>query len=123
MVDWKPAFLEALATTGNIAGSAKLAGITRQNAYVAKKDDPEFAASWNEALDQAMDDLEGSAYARAKESSDVLTIFLLKAHRPQKYRDNIRHEHDGSVVVRVEYADHDHDYLTAAAPGPEADQE
>lgn len=116
MTDWKPKFLEQLSLTGNVTGSAEAAGITRQNAYLSKKDDPEFATAWADAIDQAMDDLEASVYRRAKADSDVLAIFLLKAHRPAKYRENVKHEHGGGVTVRVEYVDHDHDYLAEAAP-------
>jgi hypothetical protein len=35
--------------------------------------------------------------------SDLLLIFLLKAHRPQKYREKVQPEHTGDVTARVIY--------------------
>ena len=50
-----------------------------------------------------------------KKYSDVLLIFLLKAHRPEKYRDNVRHEHSGPgggpIPAKVE-----HDLAADLAP-------
>ena len=37
--------------------------------------------------------------ATIKKSSDVLTIFLLKAHNPEKYRDNSKVELSGSLEL------------------------
>ena len=71
---------------------------------------------WDEALKQAVDLLEGEARRRAtgirrevwyagevvgEESvySDTLLIFLLKAHRPAKFRDNVKMEHSGGMEV------------------------
>lgn len=36
-----------------------------------------------------------------REYSDTLMIFLLKAHRPEKYRDRHQVEHTGNVVIEV----------------------
>jgi hypothetical protein len=33
------------------------------------------------------DDLEAEAFKRAREGSDTLLVFLLRAHRPERYRD------------------------------------
>ena len=33
------------------------------------------------------DDLEAEAFKRAREGSDALLMFLLRAHRPERYRD------------------------------------
>lgn len=37
------------------------------------------------------------------EYSDTLMIFLLKAHRPEKYRENIKHEVSGEIISVLEY--------------------
>ncbi len=37
------------------------------------------------------------------EYSDVLAMFLLKAHRPEKYREKVEHQHTGQVVHTLEY--------------------
>jgi len=41
---WKAHFFTAFETTGNITGSAALAGVTRQAVHYARKHDPAFAA-------------------------------------------------------------------------------
>ena len=55
--------------------------------------------------DDACDVLEVIAWRRANASSDLLLIFLLKAHRPEKYRETIRQEHTGAagVPLRVDH--------------------
>ena len=110
---WKPSFLEALRTTGNATVAAKTAGIDRANAYKARRRSKVFARQWNEAIEHAVDLLEKEARRRAEEGvqepiyykgelvghirkySDALMMFLLKAHRPDKYRDNIKVDHAG----------------------------
>jgi len=93
--------------------------ISRITAYSAKKVNPEFAAAWENALQEGIDLLEEKARQRAfegiernvyyqgkvvgkqKEYSDGLTMFLLKAHRPERYRDyqSIDLNHKGGVLV------------------------
>jgi len=43
---------------------------------------------WDDAVDAAVDALAAEARTRAFDGSDVLLMFLLKAHRPQVYRDH-----------------------------------
>lgn len=93
--DWQPVFLKVLSTTANVRASCKAAGIVRTYAYAAREADPDFAAAWNNALEDATDDLEEVARRRAKRVSDTLLIFLLKAHRPEKFRETVRNEHVG----------------------------
>lgn len=42
-----------------------------------------------------LDDEGKQQYATMKEYSDTLAIFLLKAHNPEKYRDNMKVQHTG----------------------------
>lgn len=90
--EWKPAFLRALANGGNIRAAALAAGVDRHTVYRARAASAEFAKEWDAALEDACDILEAVATERAKASSDTLLIFLLKAHRPEKYREtyNVR---------------------------------
>ena len=106
MTHWKAPFLETLEKTGNITVSAKLVEIDRKTAYNHRDSDEEFAKAWDEALDKAIDLLEfearrrglrgveepvfqgGKEVGRIRKYSDTLLIFLLKANRPHKYRDN-----------------------------------
>jgi hypothetical protein len=73
----------------NITSAAKAAGVSRRMVYYAAEVDEEFKAAWDDTLEGALDALEETAYKRAHEGSDVLTIFMLKAGRPQKYRDPV----------------------------------
>ena len=99
------AFLKTLAETGNVSGATRAAEVSRSHAYTLKAQDPEFAALWEEALGAAVDALEAEARHRAvdgveqphfhqgkvtgsvRKYSDALLMFLLRAHRPEKYRD------------------------------------
>ena len=87
--EWRPTFLLTLRNTGNVRASCQAAGISRKTAYTAKLNAPEFTAQWTEAMADAIDILEAIAVKRAKETSDVLLIFLLKSHRPEIYRETI----------------------------------
>lgn len=87
-----------------------MAKVSTPTAYAHRSDDPEFKARWDDAVEQAIQVLEQEAHRRAAigvrrpvfqsgklvgtvtEYSDTLLIFLLKANRPHKYRDNHRVE-------------------------------
>ena len=93
--NWRPAFLQTLKETGNVLLSCRVAGISRKHAYLTRQRNAAFAAEWADCMDDAIDMLEAIAVQRAKTVSDVLLIFLLKAHRPEVYREtvNLRIEH------------------------------
>lgn len=84
---WHPKFLEILSTTCNVTLSAKGAGVKRQTAYEHYRTQPDFAAEWDDAKEAAVEILEAEAWQRARKVSDTLIIFLLKAHKPAKYRE------------------------------------
>ena len=116
---WRPRFLKALAETGNVAAAARLVGIDRPAVYKSRARSVRFAQKWDEALEEAIELLEAEARRRASSGvvkaiyykgekvgeerhySDTLLIFLLKAHRPLKYRDNVQVEHAGAVEHTV----------------------
>jgi hypothetical protein len=78
--------------TSNVRAASSACGISRMTAYRLRDRDPEFAREWQEAEDDACDLLEAVARERASNGSDTLLIFLLKAHRPAKYRETTRHD-------------------------------
>lgn len=118
--------MDALAKTGNVTDSARAAGVARPHVYEWKRDDPAFAAAWDDALEQAADVMEREALRRAvegtekpifgslgyrmgsgkigqvREYSDTLLIFLLKGARPEKYRERneITGSGGGPIVIR-----------------------
>jgi hypothetical protein len=83
----RAAFLEALARSANVTGACELVGVSRAAVYEWRDGDPEFAAEWDAAVSRGLDGLEDLAVERAKAGSDMLLIFLLKAHRPERYRE------------------------------------
>ncbi len=103
----KEIFLATLALSPNVSQACVAAHISRHTAYEWKKEDEEFAKSWEEVLEASTDSLEIEAKRRAfngvsepvffqgkvcgaiQKYSDTLLIFLLKAHRPEKYREAV----------------------------------
>lgn len=103
--DWVEPFLSALASFGVVTHACKAAKVSRPVVYERKNADPEFAARWRDAVEQAVENLEAEANRRARvgylkpvyqkgalvgkvrEYSDTLLIFLLKGLKPQVYRD------------------------------------
>lgn len=106
-------FLKELRRRANVSAAARKAKVGRRTAYDWYKADPDFAKAWDDALEEAVDGLEEAAWRRARdgtlkpvyqqgrkvgqirEYSDTLTVTLLKAHRPEKYRERQQHELTG----------------------------
>ena len=103
--EWMPAFLVALRNSANVRAACQKAGIDRKTAYNHRDKSDEFRRQWQEALEDACDILEAEAWTRAREKSDLLLIFLLKAHRPAKYRETTRLEHSGPEGKPIELQD------------------
>lgn len=89
-------FLAALAEMPNVARACRMAGVSRVCVYDHRESDAEFASEWEDALQDGIELLEQRAWERAQTDSDTLTIFLLKAHKPDKYRETVRNEHTGA---------------------------
>lgn len=108
--DWKKPFLEVLRVRGIIKDACIAANVDRSTAYRHKESESDFAALWQDALDEAADELEREAWRRAvdgtdkpivhrgvvtgtfKEYSDMLLALLLKANRTAKYAERSRNE-------------------------------
>jgi hypothetical protein len=106
-------FLDHLARTANVTRSAELANVDRPALYKRRKADLEFAKAWDEAVDLGTDALEDEAIRRAHEGvddpvffqgnkcgtirrySDTLLIFMLKARRPDVFKDRTSTELTG----------------------------
>lgn len=102
---WQAKFLELFGFSMNVVLSAKGAGVDRQTIYRERRRNPEFAAAYEEAKQEAIERLEADAYDRAKKASDTLLIFLLKSHKPEVYRENLHQQHSGTVKVIVRRED------------------
>jgi len=108
----KAEFVEALSKIGVIGYAAREVGISRQSTENWRREDPDFAEAVKHALDDAVEVMEREAFRRAaggtgkpitgagqreviRDYSDVLLIFLLKANRPEKYRERYEHQPSG----------------------------
>lgn len=114
-------FLEVLAQSCNVSAACRAAGVGRTTVYQWRDAEPEFAAAWKAAEEEAADRLEAEAWRRGvegvdrpivyqgeitdtfKEYSDRMLEILLKGHRPDKYVDRIKAEHSGSVPVTFNF--------------------
>lgn len=113
---WEDDFLESYAKSGNITLSANQTGIHQNTVRKRRELDAQFAIQMKEAQETAIEILEAAAWHRARdgvkrtkgiyfngrrvgeeivtEYSDTLLIFLLKANKPDKYRETITHRYD-----------------------------
>jgi hypothetical protein len=112
-------FLRVLADTGNVSTAVEIAGTSRTRVYELRNRDTVFAKAWDEAEEQAADALEAEAWRRAVDGvpeplvssgkvvrdddgrplairrySDNLLLALLKARRPERFKDRAVVEHD-----------------------------
>lgn len=94
--NWEKKLLDALARGCSISQSAMLAGVSRSLVYKRSTRSAKFAQKVQDAIEQGTDVLEDEAVRRALAGSDTLLMFLLRARRPEKYRENVRVEHDAS---------------------------
>lgn len=112
--DWKPAWLEAFRETGLVTRACERAKVGRRTVYDARKDE-EFAAAWDAIEAEITEVMEREAFRRAVEGvtepvvsagkhvadvqkySDTLLIFMLKARKPEVYRENVKVEHSGKI--------------------------
>ena len=91
--EWQTTFLRALSEGSTITAAAREAGITRMTAFNHRKADKEFAEAWEQAFEAGTDVLEEVANRRARQHSDMLLLALLKARRPDVYKERIYNEH------------------------------
>lgn len=111
---------------GNVSRAAELAGFSRFTAYEHKKADPEFSARWDAIIEGLADDAEkelhrravkgvmepkfykGKKVANVRKFSDQLLMFMLKAKRPDIYRErmqmdtNVKGSLDVSIVEQID---------------------
>jgi len=104
-----------LSSSGNVTDAARRSCISRREWYKVRKEDPYFAADWDEAVEEYTDHLEAEADRRAVEGvtrqiyfdnkgevigetrnySDTLMIFRLKGLRPEMYKERSANELSG----------------------------
>ncbi len=112
---WSRTFLAELASTSNVAASARKAGVNSSTAYEARRNDPEFNRAWSQALCEGYDYLElellgrlrsgevkpASGTKRGVRSFDNAIAFrLLLAHREAAAQQRaIRDNQDADAIL------------------------
>lgn len=110
----KALFLDALkANCGNVSRAAEVAGVSRVTVYRWRDRNPAVAEAWDNIVIETTEQAEQELYRRAvegvnkpvfqggklvghiREFSDTCLIFLLKARKPQMYRERASVEHSG----------------------------
>lgn len=112
-------FLKQFELTGMVSEAAELTGVSRQTVYMERQRNEDFALAWADVEERSTERMEAEAYRRAVEGvttpmvsagqhvtdvqtySDRLLEFMLKARRPEKYRERVDVNHSGSVEQRV----------------------
>ena len=120
-------FLAALSSGQSVAAAAAAAGFGCRTAYDWRRGDAEFAARWDDAVEEGTDRLEDEALRRAVEGfdkplyyrgtkvgdvrqfSDALLMFLLRGRRPGKYGKYPQHHltdpaNAGDGPIGIDYA-------------------
>jgi hypothetical protein len=96
--------LELIALGHSQTSAARELGISWTTIRSKVDRDPDYAKRFDDANEASIQVLEDECRRRATNGSDLLLIFLLKARRPNVYRDNVRHEHEGRVDLRLQVA-------------------
>ncbi len=98
--------LEEFAKCGRVDLACERVGIDRSTHYNWMRMEPEYAAAFQVARQQAIDYLEDMAHKRATDDdqpSDRLLEFLLKGLRPDVYGDRMKAEHSGPAGGPVQH--------------------
>jgi ABC-type nitrate/sulfonate/bicarbonate transport system substrate-binding protein len=78
-----------MAKKGTVWQACTAAKVTRSFVYEYRKASPGFLLAWEDALEDYRDGLEAVADKRARRTSDRMLEVLLKANRPEKYKDRV----------------------------------
>lgn len=92
-------FLDQLEVGSSVSFAAAAADGAVRNFKNWRRDDPDFAADWDEAIETGTDFIEDAATDRALKKSDPLMIVMLKARRPEKYDRGGKLELSGGISV------------------------
>ncbi len=105
-------FLEALRITWSVKEAARAVGVRSQALYSWRKRDKAFAEAWDETLARGTDALDdeaarsdpeghldpafddGVACVTVRKTGDRILMCLLKAHRPERYKEHHGFEHE-----------------------------
>ncbi len=95
---WRGLFLDTLAETSNVSAAARIAGINPSRAYKVRREEPEFADLWTEALVEGYQHLEMETLHRLRMGTSkddnkfdaANALRLLALHRESVAREKAR---------------------------------
>ena len=120
LLAWVPPFLEALSEGLNVREACRRAGTHPSTVYNHRAADEAFRACWNRAMERGTELLEQEAVRRAyhgvekpvfykgeqcgtvQDYSDSLLMFVLRARRPELYRDKDRADTNVNITTNVQ---------------------
>lgn len=116
---WQARFLTALSDTSSVEQAAEAAGISLEHVHKLRREDADFAAQWQDALNEGYDRLELDLLYRlrsgrteeqdetgAKRKFDIATGFrILSAHRQRQQaegRGQSDHGTEADVIASID---------------------
>lgn len=111
----KATFLRALKQVATVGVACELAGIGRQTAYDWRRDDPDFAKDWDNALTLAFESLESATYLKLAEvlknpkqrispaEAKLIELFLA-GNNPEKYRQKTIEIDNSNTQVTIDWS-------------------
>ena len=100
----KVTFVELFRQNGNVSQTCREIGIQPSRFRYWLSSDESFREFFEEARDQFSDELEGVATVRALAGSDKMLEILLKANRPNKYRESVKVQVDQRATLRLDFS-------------------
>jgi hypothetical protein len=92
-------FLSRYTSSGSMTRAARQAKISLDLHYEQLAADPEYRRAFEAAQRQMVDGLEAEAFAE-RAGSDELLLFLVRAWRPDRYREHVIQELSGSIKLK-----------------------
>ncbi len=93
--EWVTMFILTLSSTGNVTAACRAANVPRRTVYDHREAYPQFAAIWDDSLEESLDKLEGKLWSMGANGNTRAIELVLKARRP------IFREGNNSVNVQV----------------------
>ena len=97
-------FLDTLRATFNVTKASAAVGRHRSSLYKLRQADQDFAAAWDEVIEECLDEVEEVVYQRALEGKQALyPIFVLKHRRPGRWGDRVKVETEerSEIIVKL----------------------
>jgi hypothetical protein len=91
--------MDGYAKTGSLRAAARSARVSLSAHYEMLEKSDSYRTQFEAAQQQVADLLEAECFRRAIAGSDQLLVFLLRAWRPERYREITMVEHSGAITI------------------------